>query len=231
MEKFVVNDGTFFEIQKGAYLGNTCAVVNSFAELETVAGILSKDGNLDKVQFMSDDIAGAQYTNMALEPPMFHSVDVDKDNGKVIAAFALRQVTEEEKQTEENKIQVQTAISYLSDEQELTVKDLFEEWNPEGIAYTAGDRVKYNEKLYKCLQAHTSQSTWDPATALSLWAEILPGQEGTEPGEWKQPESTNPYKKGDKVTHNGKTWESLVDGNVWEPGAQGTEALWKELME
>ena len=122
MEKFVVNDGTFFEIQKGAYLGNICAVVNSFAELETVAGILSKDGNLDKVQFMSDDIAGAQYTNMALEPPMFHSVDVDKDNGKVIAAFALRQVTEEEKQTEENKIQVQTAISYLSDEQALTVK-------------------------------------------------------------------------------------------------------------
>lgn len=229
MEKFVVNDGTFFEVQKGAYLGNICAVVKSFAELETVASILSKDGNLDKVQFMSDDIAGAQYTNMALELPMFHSVD--KVDGKVIAAFTLRQVTEEEKQTEENKVQVMTAISYLSDDQALTVKDLFEEWNSEGIAYYAGDRVKYNEKLYKCLQAHTSQTNWDPIVAPSLWAEILPGQEGTEPGEWKQPESTNPYKKGDKVTHNGKTWESLVDGNVWEPGAQGSEALWKEVTE
>lgn len=108
MEKFVVNDGTFFEIQKGAYLGNICAVVNSFADLETVASVLSKDGNLDKVQFMSDDIAGAKYTSMAIEPPMFHSVD--KIDGKVIAAFTLRQVTEEEKQEEENKIQVMTAI-------------------------------------------------------------------------------------------------------------------------
>ena len=29
--------------------------------------------------------------------------------------------------------------------------------------------------------------------------------------------------------HNGKTWESLVDNNVWEPGAVGTESLWKEI--
>ena len=33
----------------------------------------------------------------------------------------------------------------------------------------------------------------------------------------------------DKVMHNGKKWESLVDNNVWEPGATGTESLWKEV--
>ena len=47
--------------------------------------------------------------------------------------------------------------------------------------------------------------------------------------EWEQPGSTNGYSKGDKVTHNGKTWESLVDNNVWEPGVIGTESLWKEV--
>ena len=26
---------------------------------------------------------------------------------------------------------------------------------------------------------------------------------------------------GDKVTHNGKTWVSNIDGNVWEPGVYG----------
>ncbi|WP_350308143.1 carbohydrate-binding protein [[Ruminococcus] torques] len=46
---------------------------------------------------------------------------------------------------------------------------------------------------------------------------------------WEQPNSTNPYKKGDRVTHKGKTWESLVDSNVWEPGAVGSESLWKEV--
>ena len=39
--------------------------------------------------------------------------------------------------------------------------------------------------------------------------------------EWVQPDSTNPYRKGDKVVHNGKTWESTIDNNVWEPGVYG----------
>ena len=39
--------------------------------------------------------------------------------------------------------------------------------------------------------------------------------------EWEQPESTNPYMKGDKVKHNDKTWVSDIDNNVWEPGVYG----------
>lgn len=41
----------------------------------------------------------------------------------------------------------------------------------------------------------------------------------------EQPESTNPYSKGDKVTHNGKTWRSTIAGNVWEPGVYGWEEI------
>ena len=44
---------------------------------------------------------------------------------------------------------------------------------------------------------------------------------------WEQPESTNPYMTGDRVTHNGKTWQSTVDNNVWEPGVYG----WIEVQE
>ena len=49
--------------------------------------------------------------------------------------------------------------------------------------------------------------------------------------EWEQPTSTNGYMTGDKVMHNGITYESLVDNNVWEPGAAGTETLWREVTE
>lgn len=94
-----------------------------------------------------------------------------------------------------------------------------------GVSYTAGDRVVYDGKLYKVLQAHTSQADWLPTTAPSLFAKVLPGQGGTGIGEWKQPDSTNPYQKGDKVTHNGKTWVSTADDNVWEPGVYG----WTEV--
>ena len=78
-----------------------------------------------------------------------------------------------------------------------------------------------NGELYRCLSAHDSQDTWEPENAPSLFAKILPGQSGTDIGEWVQPDSTNPYMKGDRVTHNGKTWESDIDNNVWEPGVYG----------
>lgn len=33
------------------------------------------------------------------------------------------------------------------------------------------------------------------------------------------------YVAGEKVTHNGKTWTSIVDNNVWETGAYGWEEI------
>ena len=89
-------------------------------------------------------------------------------------------------------------------------------------------RVTYHGKLYKCLQTHKPQADQTPDKVASLWAEVLPGQDGTKVGEWKQPGSTNGYAKGDKVTHNGKTWVSNVDSNVWEPGATGV-SQWDEV--
>lgn len=115
----------------------------------------------------------------------------------------------------------------LTDEQALQVKAIYPAYDPNGVAYAKDFKTTYNGGLYKCLQAHTSQADWTPENAPSLWAKVLAGQEGTGIGEWEQPDSTNPYMLGDQVTHNGKTWESLVDNNVWEPGAQGSEALWK----
>ena len=53
--------------------------------------------------------------------------------------------------------------------------------------------------------------------------------EAPEPGApWEQPTGAhNAYMVGDVQTHNGKTWESTVDNNVWEPGVSG----WREKPE
>lgn len=119
------------------------------------------------------------------------------------------------------------AGAMLTDAQALKVQGLFPAWSAEAT-YAVGDRVKYNGTLYRCLTAHTAQATWTPTDSPSLWAKVLTDPSGTILP-WVQPDSTNPYAKGDKVTHNEKTWESLVDNNVWEPGAIGTENLWKEV--
>ena len=119
------------------------------------------------------------------------------------------------------------ARNVMTDDQALECTDLYPEWSENSPGYTVGYRVTYQDKLYKCLQDHTPQSAWTPEAAPSLWAEILAGQDGTDIGEWTQPDSTNPYMTGDRVTHNGKTWESTVDNNVWEPGVYG----WVEVTD
>ena len=120
-----------------------------------------------------------------------------------------------------------TAAGMLTDEQALQVTALYPLWDA-AKTYAVGDRVRYAGNLYRCLTAHTAQAAWTPTDAPSLWAKVLTAPSGAILP-WVQPDSTNPYAKGDKVTHNGKTWESLVDNNVWEPGVTGTESLWKEV--
>lgn len=104
-------------------------------------------------------------------------------------------------------------------------------YGPDDPSGMPQSRVLWEGELYKCLDTHVAQADWTPANAPSLWATVLPGQEGSgvEVGEWVQPGSTNGYSKGDQVTHNGHLWESTADNNVWEPGAVG--APWTDLGE
>lgn len=114
----------------------------------------------------------------------------------------------------------------LSDADALKVPALFPQWSAGSVAYKQGDRVLYQGTLYKVVQSHTSQADWSPDKAPSLFAKILPGQDG-KVGAWTQPDSTNSYKKGDRVIYQGHLWESTADGNVWAPGATG--APWKQV--
>lgn len=122
------------------------------------------------------------------------------------------------------RTQVETMADSLEDEEALKVVELFPKW-AENKVYAIGDRVRYEGILYKCLIAHTSQSDWIPSDAVSLWATVLIPDPEIIP-EWEQPESTNPYMKGDKVKHLNRTWVSDIDNNVWEPSIYG----WSEVI-
>ena len=107
----------------------------------------------------------------------------------------------------------------VDDSTALRMREFYPLWEA-GQDYTAGFRLRYGGLLYKVLQAHTSRETWTPDAAPSLFAKLLIPDENVIP-EWEQPDSTNGYAKGDKVTHKGKTWVSDVDNNLWEPGIYG----------
>ena len=119
---------------------------------------------------------------------------------------------------------IEALANTMPDEEAVDTPELFPMWNP-SANYIDGDRVCYEGKLYKVIQGHNAQADWNPKEAVALFAEILPGQEGTDIGEWKQPDSTNPYMKGDKVTYQGKTYESTIDNNVWAPDVYGWKVV------
>ena len=109
-----------------------------------------------------------------------------------------------------------------TDEAALAAISLYPYWK-EGLEVTVGERFQYNGVLYRCIQAHTTQADWMPDVTPALWV-VVSLEEWPE---WVQPlGSHDAYAKDAKVTHNGIKYISRVDGNVWEPGAAGTESLW-----
>ena len=100
--------------------------------------------------------------------------------------------------------------------------------------YLKGEYCIENDMIYKCLIDNT---VYAPSILPSNWEKFENNVELENKEEdsttineilpWKQPESTNPYKKDAKVSHNGKIWISTTDGNIWEPGVYG----WEETAE
>lgn len=118
---------------------------------------------------------------------------------------------------------IEQAAESLPDEDALEAVELFPGWATD-TEYTTDERVSYADKLYRCVQAHTSQADWTPPTTPALWTEVA------KPGEipvWKQPTGAqDAFMKGDRVWFPEKdttVYVSTVDNNVWQPGVYGWE--------
>ena len=110
----------------------------------------------------------------------------------------------------------------LTDEDALQAVELFPQWVIKH-SYIVGERLQYNGVLYRVVQAHTSQADWTPDITPALFVVVSLD----EWPEFVQPTGAHDaYKKGDKVTFEGKHYISLIDGNVYSPTAY--PAGWQE---
>ena len=114
------------------------------------------------------------------------------------------------------KREYQTSLMSIDDDVALKIPDVFPSWSGDSVEYKKDTKLTYNGNLYKVLQDHTSQESWTPDAAPSLFAKVLVSDDGT-PQEWQQPDSINAYMTGDRVTFEGHVYESLIDNNVWKP--------------
>jgi hypothetical protein len=88
-----------------------------------------------------------------------------------------------------------------------------------GMAVVPPGVVLHDGNLYRCLQAHTTQSDWSPDATPALWARYYaPGETPV----WVQPTgSHDAWPLGAHVMHDGQEWISDLPANVWEPGVLG----------
>lgn len=184
---------------KEVYSNNRAGLVVAFGRGETTENYFSGDSIEDAMKHFNIYLKG-------------YEMYIKTEDELAIENLAIKAEDAAEFRSTVNEI-----IGTLTDEQAIAAPVLFPVWQAD-VAYKAGDRVRYEGKLYKVLQDHNSQLDWEPISAPSLFASLLTDEEDPEnilP--WTQPDSTNAYSIGDKVIFEEEIYESLIDNNVWSP--------------
>lgn len=121
------------------------------------------------------------------------------------------------------KKMLSTSVESLTDEEALAVAALYPTFVSKiGKQVNTGERLWWDQRLWKVLQPHTVQDNWTPDTAVSLYVEVSI----EEWPEWVQPlGAQDAYPLGAHVSHNGGHWESEIPDNVYEPGVYG----WRQV--
>ena len=119
------------------------------------------------------------------------------------------------------RMQLPAMAATMTDEQAISVSTLWPEWSADSASYKVDDVVQHADHLWRCEQAHTSQESWTPDAAPSLWSQIDIAGDGVDV--WTQPTGAhNAYNVGDRVhypTASDPIYVSTIDGNVWSPDA------------
>ena len=104
----------------------------------------------------------------------------------------------------------------VDDQTALSMALLYPEWDPNGVFYKAGRRVRYKGGFYKVLQDHTSQADRTPDTAVSLFVSI--SDPAVEWPEFRQPTGAHDvYNTGDKVTYKDGHYTCKQDNVAHSP--------------
>ena len=96
------------------------------------------------------------------------------------AAFAAAERTRPLTAEEVTAMLIRQQINTLTvdDNTALRMLTFYPEWASD-TDYTAGYKVRRGGKLWRCIQAHTSQTGWEPENAASLWTEVCESHAGT----------------------------------------------------
>lgn len=74
---------------------------------------------------------------------------------------------------------IETAAQSLSDNEALAAVELHPHW-ASGVDYAVGYKVQHGGRLWRCRQAHSAITGWEPPNVASLWEQVCESHDGTE---------------------------------------------------
>ena len=116
--------------------------------------------NGEKMEMTADEIAALQEEAKLLNAVRQNQPMTESEVSRMLIAQQINTLT-------------------VDDNTALRMLEFYPEW-ASGMDYSTGYKVQHGGKLWRCLQAHTSQTGWEPSTATaSLWEEICESHAGT----------------------------------------------------
>lgn len=165
--KIKLSNSHEFSVSDSSILSRISLSVESYDALKDFIDILMDSNNFKTVEFYqdtNDETPVGTYTDMKVISPLLRDLDIVDD--KIIISFGIREKTETKKELEKaNEVQasVNLALTYLADEEALTVKELFPAFESLiGQTLTKGTRLTYNGELYKTAQEVQVQEIYKP---------------------------------------------------------------------
>lgn len=178
-------DGTEYASTLGNTPNNVTVILDDYDQIKGLDDSIFKKSNLDSIE-----INGAIFKNYTTFTEQAFSVI--RKGEKIHVTFSLRKKTEDEiamekeqAEIEQHQDSIDTALTYLTDQQALTVKGLCKKWNddPDGYHYSmdnpADQRRQFGDGLWKLQKDHDKQASWYPGADPTLWVQIVEGHAGT----------------------------------------------------
>lgn len=143
-------------------------------------------------------------------------------NGKILQKWNVAKDTRPLTMEEVNAMLIKQQINSLEVDDSIALRMLlfYPEWTT-NASYDSGFKVRYGSKLYRALQAHTSQDGWQPTSAGSLWVEICE----TFSGNIDEP---IPY-TGNMVLENGKYY--IQDSMIYKCFRDSVNPVYNALVD
>lgn len=172
MSKIIFNDSSSLSVQKVTPEGG-CLKILTLESPETLREYFSDPLKTRKLTVQERGQTIAEYEGYT----QLYRIEWSPGNIYTVTMYKQETLPEIQAKMQTAAVLVaQIQAQSLPDEQAAAVKAIYPAWSPDSVQYAVDYKVLHEDILYKCISAHTSQESWAPGVAPSLWTAVETGE-------------------------------------------------------